>query len=76
LKQGAPTKKQNGGIKGTHVDVEPFHLFRYFDEQSLRYGAREDLNGAERLSEAMRHFVGHRLTYNELTGKGTDLLHQ
>lgn len=24
-------------IKGTHVAVEPFHLFRYLDEQARRY---------------------------------------
>jgi transposase-like protein len=25
------------GIKGTYVSVEPFHLFRYLDEQSFRF---------------------------------------
>jgi transposase-like protein len=24
------------GLRGTHVSVEPFHLFRYLDEQSFR----------------------------------------
>src|SRR6266481_4503613 len=28
-------------IKGTYVSVEPFHLFRYLDEQSFRYNERE-----------------------------------
>jgi hypothetical protein len=25
------------GLKGTHISVEPFHLFRYLDEQAYRY---------------------------------------
>ena len=25
------------GISGTYVSVEPFHLFRYLDEQTFRY---------------------------------------
>ena len=25
------------GVKGTYVSVEPFHLFRYIDEQTFRY---------------------------------------
>ena len=28
------------GISGTYVSVEPFHLFRYLDEQSFRYNNR------------------------------------
>ena len=28
------------GIKGTYVSVEPFHLFRYLDEQSFRFNTR------------------------------------
>jgi hypothetical protein len=31
----------NRSIKGTYVSVEPFHLFRYLDEQSFRYNERE-----------------------------------
>ena len=27
-------------LKGTDVSVEPFHLFRYFDEQMFRYNNR------------------------------------
>ena len=30
------------GIKGTYVSVEPFHLFRYLDEQAFRYNMRKD----------------------------------
>ena len=28
------------GLSGTYVSVEPFHLFRYLDEQSFRYNNR------------------------------------
>jgi len=28
------------GISGTYVAVEPFHLFRYLDEQTFRYNNR------------------------------------
>ena len=28
------------GISGTYVSVEPFHLFRYLDEQVFRYNNR------------------------------------
>ncbi len=28
------------GIKGTYVSVEPFHLFRYLDEQAFRFNNR------------------------------------
>jgi transposase-like protein len=29
------------GIKGTYVSVEPFHLFRYLDEQTFRFNTRK-----------------------------------
>jgi hypothetical protein len=32
-------------LKGTYVSVEPFHLFRYLDEQSFRYNERKDESG-------------------------------
>jgi transposase-like protein len=31
------------GINGTYVSVEPFHLFRYLDEQMFRYNFRKGL---------------------------------
>jgi len=49
--------------------VEPFHLFRYLDEQSFRYNNRKKLNDAGRFSLAVSQIVGKRLTYAELTGK-------
>jgi len=40
------------GIHGTYVSVEPFHLFRYLDEQAFRYNERQKTD-AERFTEAM-----------------------
>lgn len=58
------------GISGTYVSVEPFHLFRYLDEQAYRYNNRK-LNDAERFSLAVSGIVGKRVTFDELTGKTT-----
>ena len=30
------------GFTGTYVSVEPFHLFRYLDEQAFRYNNRKE----------------------------------
>jgi len=58
------------GISGTYVSVEPFHLFRYLDEQTFRYNTRKMTGGdAERFNMAMSQIVGKRLTYKEVTGK-------
>jgi transposase-like protein len=62
------------GIGGTYVSVEPFHLFRYLDEQMFRYNNRKDADGepltdATRFDLAIRQIIGKRLTYAELTGK-------
>jgi len=56
------------GLHGTYVSVEPFHLFRYLDEQAFRYNNRKDMSDADRFSEAIRRIVGRRLTYQELIG--------
>ncbi len=56
------------GLSGTYVSVEPFHLFRYLDEQAYRYNNRK-LNDAERFSLAVNGVVGKRVTFDELTGK-------
>lgn len=55
-------------IKGTYVSVEPFHLFRYLDEQAFRFNERET-NDAERFTLAMSGIVGRRLTYANLTAE-------
>jgi len=61
------------GIGGTYVAVEPFHLFRYVDEQVFRYNNRatsdNPMNDADRFSLAVTNIVGKRVTYKELTGK-------
>jgi transposase-like protein len=56
-------------LSGTYVSVEPFHLFRYLDEQAFRYNNRKDMTDADRFSKALTQIVGKRLTYKELTGK-------
>jgi transposase-like protein len=64
------------GINGTYVSVEPFHLFRYLDEQSYRYNNRatkdNPLNDADRFVLACSQIVGKRLTWSSLTGKQID----
>lgn len=55
-------------IKGTYVSVEPFHLFRYLDEQTFRFNNR-DGKDADRFLVAMGAMPGRRLTYKRLTGK-------
>jgi transposase-like protein len=57
------------GLKGTYISVEPFHLFRYLDEQAFRYNNRREMNDAERFDLALSRVIGKRLTYKELTGK-------
>lgn len=57
------------GINGTYVSVEPFHLFRYLDEQTFRYNNRLNMNDAARFSVALSQVAGKRLTYAEVTGK-------
>jgi hypothetical protein len=60
------------GLGGTYISVEPFHLFRYIDEQAFRYNNRKDMNDSDRFIEVMKQAVGKRLTYAQLTGKMED----
>jgi hypothetical protein len=60
-------------IKGTYVSVEPFHLFRYLDEQAFRYNARKGDDGSRFLA-VLRSIVGRRLTYKGLIGDGLPAL--
>ncbi len=60
------------GLNGTYVAVEPFHLFRYVDEQAFRYNHRKNLNDGQRFDLAVRQIVGKRLTWNQLTGKDSE----
>jgi transposase-like protein len=57
------------GISGTYVSVEPFHLFRYLDEQVFRYNNRKDIDDSGRFNLAVSQIVGKRLTFAQLTGK-------
>lgn len=62
------------GINGTYVSVEPFHLFRYVDEQAFRFNNRLDENGekitdGQRFSAAVSKVTGRRLTYKKLIGQ-------
>lgn len=58
-------------IKGTYVSVEPFHMFRYLDEQSFRFNERFG-NDADRFLSIMAQVAGRRVTYKKLTGKQED----
>jgi transposase-like protein len=55
-------------LKGTYVSVEPFHLFRYLDEQAYRFNNRK-LSDGVRFVQACAQVFGRRLTYTTLTGK-------
>jgi transposase-like protein len=54
-------------IKGTYVSVEPFHMFRYLDEQTFRFNNRKG-DDRMRFERAMSAIFGRRLTYDALTG--------
>ena len=56
-------------LKGTYVSVEPFHLFRYLDEQAYRFNNRELAHDGERFELALSQIAGKRLTFAEVTGK-------
>ena len=58
------------GLKGTYISVEPFHLFRYIDEQVFRYNNRKKpMDDFARFQHVASHVIGKRLTYAEVTGK-------
>jgi transposase-like protein len=56
-------------LRGSYVSVEPFHLFRYVDEQVFRFNTRKTLNDFGRFALALYQIVGKRLTYANLIGK-------
>lgn len=56
------------GIKGTYVSVEPFHLFRYLDEQSYRFNTRK-LDDAFRFLRVVQGVIGKRIMYQSLIGE-------
>ncbi len=54
-------------IHGTYVNVEPFHLFRYLDEQAFRFNERKDCD-AGRFVKALRGITGKGVRYAKLIG--------
>jgi transposase-like protein len=52
-------------LKGTYVSVEPFHLFRYLDEQTYRFNNRKD-NDSGRFAGVLKTVTGRRITYKDL----------
>jgi hypothetical protein len=65
------------GLHGTYVSVEPFHQFRYLDEQAYRYNNRKDeesepVSDFQSFKSACSQIVGKRVTWNQLTGKDAE----
>ncbi|HMF91134.1 MAG TPA: IS1595 family transposase [Candidatus Angelobacter sp.] len=60
-------------LNGTYIAVEPFHLFRYVDEQCFRYNNRGDrknpVHDGQRFEKLLSRIAGKRLTFAEVTGK-------
>jgi transposase-like protein len=60
------------GLKGTYVSVEPFHLFRYLDEQMFRFNNRATkqhfVSDNDRFQMVINQVSGKRLTYEGLIG--------
>ena len=51
------------GLRGTYVSVEPFHLFRYLDEQSFRYNNRVEMDDYDRFNKLLKKVTGKRVTF-------------
>jgi transposase-like protein len=58
------------GLKGTYISIEPFHLFRYLDEQAWRYNNRatkaNPLKDSDRFELALSQVAGKRLPLQRL----------
>src|SRR5579864_1340669 len=67
------------GLHGTYISVEPFHLFRYIDEQAFRFNNRgtkhTPMNDADRFRLVTSQLADKRLTYKTLTGKEMEKPH-
>ena len=61
-------------LGGTYISVEPYHLKSYLDEQSFRYNNR-NMSDMQRFVFGMRHVIGRRITYKQLTGKEEQVSH-
>jgi transposase-like protein len=60
-------------IHGTHVSVEPFHLFRYLDSETFRFNDRK-VNDGRRFALCIGGISGRPLTYKELMGETKGVL--
>lgn len=54
-------------LKGTYIRPTPKHLFRYLDEQILRFNERKGTD-ASRFHVVMPNVVGRRIMYKQLIG--------
>jgi transposase-like protein len=61
------------GLAGTYVSVEPYHLFRYLDEQAYRFNNRKEMGDFDRFKLAATQIVGKRLTWKQVIGMDLDL---
>jgi ISXO2-like transposase domain len=59
-------------INGTYVSVEPFHLFRYVDEQAFRYNNRLPMSDADRFSFLDQRSVDQRGCVTDPVAAGPD----
>jgi len=57
------------GLHGTYISVEPYHLFRYLDEQAFRYNNRREMTDADRFALVCSQIAGRRLTLRRLTAQ-------
>lgn len=61
------------GLNGTYISVEPFHLFRYIDEQAFRFNyrgtAKRPITSEDRFKIALSQIAGKRLTFAQVTGQ-------
>src|SRR4051812_18729624 len=55
-------------IRGTYISVEPFHLFRYLDEQTYRFNTRKDVDSG-RFAGILSTVTGRRVMYKQLIGQ-------
>ncbi len=55
-------------LGGTYISVEPFHLFRYLDEQAFRFNKRKGTD-ADRFTALVSMITGKRLEYKNLVGQ-------
>jgi transposase-like protein len=53
-------------LKGTYINVRPWHLMRYVEAQVFRFNARKTTDGP-RFTEALRGADQKRITYKALT---------